>query len=281
MGRSGRREARDAIGGRMLSHCTATTIDTTTSESLELGRGRRTLTVLVASLGLALLLGGAATAIVLSNMTELVPWVLFAIVSLLGVLLVTLYARSLSDRSRLDELSRSMEQTARTDALTGLHNRRGLTEHITRATAHARRRDEPVSVLMIDLDRFKQTNERFGHESGDEVLCAVADCLRDVLRTDDVYGRWGADEFLVALPRTNQRQARFVAERLRTSAGEVRLGDIGLNDGVSLSVGVATGVHTHPDELVQAAGAALYRAKATGRVELEDTSQRLATPHPA
>jgi diguanylate cyclase (GGDEF)-like protein len=214
----------------------------------------------------------------ISGLTEFVPWLVLALVSLLGVLLVALYGRSLLDRSRLATLSRAMEQTARTDPLTGLHNRRGLAEHLTRATAHARRRGEPVSVLMIDLDRFKQTNDRYGHEAGDELLCAIADCMRDVLRSDDVYGRWGGDEFLVALPRADKRQARFVAERLRTSAGEVQLREIGLRDGVPMSVGVATAVHAHPDELVRAADVALYRAKATGRVELESPDRKLVTP---
>jgi diguanylate cyclase (GGDEF)-like protein len=270
----------------MQSNSTTTTTGPTAAQAAECVRGRRLWPILLASVGLALLLGALAAAIVLSQhqsrsqlvTTELVAWLVFALVAVVGVLLVALYARSLADRRTLAALSQAMEQTARTDSLTGLHNRRGLTEHLTRATAHARRRDEPVSVLMIDLERFKHTNERFGHEAGDELLCAVADCMRDVLRSDDVYGRWGGDEFLVALPRTNARQARFVAERLRTAAGEVELSDIGLHEGVPMSVGVATAVHTHPDELLRAADVALYRAKATGRVELEHPGERLVAP---
>jgi diguanylate cyclase (GGDEF)-like protein len=286
VGRSERREGRDASGGMMHSNGTTTTTGSTAAQAAEAGRGRRLWPTLLASVGLALLLGALAAAIVLSKqrsgsqlvVTELVAWLVFALVTVLGVLLVSLYARSLADRSRLAGLSQTMAQTARTDSLTGLHNRRGLTEHLMRATAHARRRTEPVSVLLIDLDRFKHTNERLGHEAGDELLCAVADCMRDVLRSDDVYGRWGADEFLVALPGTNARQARFVAERLRTSAGEVQLSDIGLPDGVPMSIGVATAVHTHPEELLRAADVALYRAKATGRVELEHPGERLVAP---
>jgi diguanylate cyclase (GGDEF)-like protein len=270
----------------MQSNSTTTTTGSTAAQAAECVRGRRLWPILLASVGLALLLGALAAAIVRSQhqsrsqlvTTELVAWLVFALVAVAGVLLVALYARSRADRRTLAALSQAMEQTARTDSLTGLHNRRGLTEHLTRATAHARRRDEPVSVLMIDLERFKHTNERFGHEAGDELLCAVADCMRDVLRSDDVYGRWGGDEFLVALPRTNARQARFVAERLRTAAGEVELSDIGLHEGVPMSVGVATAVHAHPDELLRAADVALYRAKATGRVELEHPGERLVAP---
>jgi diguanylate cyclase (GGDEF)-like protein len=274
----------------MLTDSTTTTRGSTATQAVEHTRGRRPRQVLLASAGLALLLAALATAIALSTQKSrsrllatdiVVPWLALALVSLLGVLLVALYARSLADRSRLAELSRTMEQTTRTDSLTGLHNRRGLSGHLTRATAHARRRGEPVSVLMIDLYRFRYTNERFGQEAGDEVLCAVADCMRDVLRSDDVYGRWGGDEFLVVLPGTNLRQARFVAERLRTSAGAVDLSDIGLHEGVAMSVGVATAVQTHPDELVRAADVALYRAKATGRVELEEPGKALLAPKPS
>jgi diguanylate cyclase (GGDEF)-like protein len=197
--------------------------------------------------------------------SAIVPWVVFALVSVLGVLLVGLFARSLNDRLRLQLLSAEMERTAQTDSLTGLFNRRALTEHLTRAAAHARRRDEPLSVLMIDLDRFKQTNDRYGHEAGDQVLCAVADCMREVLRADDVYGRWGGDEFLVAMPHTDERGAEIVGERLRDAAAAVQLADIGLPEGVPLSVGSATEVLTSPQEIVRAADIALYETKAARR----------------
>jgi diguanylate cyclase (GGDEF)-like protein len=200
----------------------------------------------------------------IAGWTLLVPWLVFALVTLLGVLLVALFARSLSDRARLTKLSAAMRRTAQTDSLTGLHNRRALTEQLTRASAHARRHDEPLSVLMIDLDRFKQTNDSFGHEAGDQVLCTLADCMRDVLRIDDIYGRWGGDEFLVALPVTDEAGARVSAGRLRQAAGAVDLATIGLPGGVALSIGVATGVHTSPLELIRQADLALYRAKAAG-----------------
>jgi diguanylate cyclase (GGDEF)-like protein len=158
-----------------------------------------------------------------------------------------------------------MRRTAQTDSLTGLYNRRALTEHLTRASARARRHDEPLSVLMIDLDRFKQTNDTFGHEAGDQVLCTVADCMREALRVEDVYGRWGGDEFLVALPLTDVEGAEVSAARLRRAAASVDLESIGLEHGVPLSIGVACGTHTSPIELIREADLALYRAKADGR----------------
>lgn len=197
--------------------------------------------------------------------TQYIPWLVFALVTLIGALLVVMFLRSLADRARLTILSARMHRTAQTDSLTGLDNRRALTEQLTRASAHARRHEEPLSVMMIDLDRFKHTNDTYGHDAGDQVLCTVADCMRDVLRADDIYGRWGGDEFLVALPTTDGESARTTAERLRDTAADVPLATIGLPAGVALSVGIVTGMHETSSDLVRAADAALYRAKADGR----------------
>lgn len=197
--------------------------------------------------------------------TRVIPWIVFALVALMGSALVALFGRSQRDRARLAALSAEAARTARTDTLTRLFNRRALTEHLSRAAAHARRRGEPVSVLMIDLDRFKETNDRFGHEAGDLVLCAVADCMREAFRAEDVYGRWGGDEFLAVLPETDEAGARMAAARIRDVAGAVELADIGLPQGISLSVGIVTGVHTSPTDLVSQADVALYAEKSGRR----------------
>ncbi|HLH13302.1 MAG TPA: GGDEF domain-containing protein [Solirubrobacteraceae bacterium] len=203
----------------------------------------------------------------IAGSTELVPWLVFSLVSVLGVLLVGLLARSHADRVRLEELSERFERTARTDALTGLLNRRALGDALARASAHARRHDEPLSVLMIDLDRFKETNDRFGHDAGDRVLRELARCMRETLRGEDAYGRWGGDEFMVLLPGGDEREARAVAERLYGAAGAVDVRDIGLHTGVPMSVGAATarGAHVTPDELVRLADEDLYRVKSARR----------------
>jgi diguanylate cyclase (GGDEF)-like protein len=186
--------------------------------------------------------------------TQTIPWIVFALVSVLGFALVVLFAR-------LSALSERMAASARTDSLTGLSNRRAVEEQLARATAHARRRNQAMSVLMIDLDRFKQTNDRHGHAAGDRVLCAVADCMRNVLRAEDLPGRWGGDEFIVVLPAADEREARAVAARLRTAAANSDLADIGLSEGVSMSVGAATATRTSPDEIIHAADVALYEEK--------------------
>jgi diguanylate cyclase (GGDEF)-like protein len=197
----------------------------------------------------------------IAGWTLYIPWLIFGLVTALGVLIVVLYARLTADRTRLRALSARMERTAQTDSLTGLYNRRALTAEITRSAARARRHEEPLSVLMIDLDRFKQTNDSFGHEAGDQVLCTIADCMREVLRAGDIFGRWGGDEFLAVLPKTDAAGAQATAHRLRCAAALIDLAEIGLSDGVPLSVGAATGVHTNPHDLVREADLALYEAK--------------------
>jgi diguanylate cyclase (GGDEF)-like protein len=216
----------------------------------------------------------------IAGWTLLIPWLVFALVTILGVLLLALFARSLADRARLTALSARMERTAQTDSLTDLYNRRALTEQLTRAAARARRHEEPLSVLMIDLDRFKQTNDSFGHDAGDQVLCTIADCMREVLRADDIYGRWGGDEFLVALPKTDGAGAHATAARLRDAAARIDLHAIGLPDGVSLSVGVATGMQTGPHELVREADLELYRAKAASGAPVRGAQPPGEQPRP-
>jgi diguanylate cyclase (GGDEF)-like protein len=138
-------------------------------------------------------------------------------------------------------------------------------EHLTRAATAARRRHAPMSVLMIDLDRFKETNDRHGHGAGDLVLNSVADCLREMVRGEDVAGRWGGDEFVVLLPDTDEHAAQAVAQRLQEAALQVDLSDIGLPHGVEMSVGAATAILTTPAEIVHEADVALYRAKTSAR----------------
>jgi len=191
--------------------------------------------------------------------SKLIPWLVLALVSVLGVALVALFAR-------VSSLSQAMSESARTDSLTGLFNRRAVSEQLARAVAHASRRGEPMAVLMIDLDRFKLTNDSFGHAAGDRVLCTLADCMREVVRAEDLPGRWGGDEFIILMPCADEHDASKVAERLRAAARRADLRDIGLPDGVGMSVGVASATDTSAEEILHAADLALYQAKA-GRAE--------------
>jgi diguanylate cyclase (GGDEF)-like protein len=200
----------------------------------------------------------------IGGLAEVVPWLIFGLVTLLGGLLLLLFARSLADRSRLSALSAELESIARTDPLTGLSNRRGIEEDLAREFARARRRAQPLTVLMVDLDRFKEVNDRYGHEAGDRVLVALADCMRAALRAEDVYGRVGGDEFVAVLD-AGEVAGRAAAARLEACAAQAELADIGLGEGIPLSIGIASGVHTSPEDLMRAADAELYRVKGARR----------------
>ncbi|OFV82316.1 MAG: hypothetical protein A2Y78_01820 [Acidobacteria bacterium RBG_13_68_16] len=159
-------------------------------------------------------------------------------------------------------LGASDRTEARTDPLTGAYNRRFLEEFLGREMARSRRSRQPLSVLMLDLDGFKAFNDEHGHLAGDEMLAAVAQSLRNAVRTSDVVARYGGDEFVVVLPNTPGAAARRVARELRRVVPPP----------VQLSVGIGCmgdGLQS-PGQLFAVADAALMRAKqAGGGVNLE------------
>jgi diguanylate cyclase (GGDEF)-like protein len=180
-------------------------------------------------------------------------------------------------RERTDELRRANERLAGlavTDDLTGVANRRRILEGIQEAMAFARRRSACLSVLLADLDGFKEVNDRLGHAVGDEVLRRVARAMEAALRTEDLLGRYGGDEFVAVLPGTNGEGAREAAERLRQAVLALDLGiaPLGFPDPLALSVGVATfeRKQSDPSDLVRRADEALYRAKAAGKNRVSD-----------
>jgi diguanylate cyclase (GGDEF)-like protein len=156
---------------------------------------------------------------------------------------------------------------ARTDALTGLANRRHFDEQLRRVVAETDRFGGSSSLILVDLDHFKQVNDRYGHEAGDSVLKHVAQILTDGVRTVDLCARYGGEEIAVLLAQTSQQGAVELAERLRQSL-EKRPGSHG---GESIAITASFGVATYPtpvpygDWLVLAADKALYEAKASGR----------------
>jgi diguanylate cyclase (GGDEF)-like protein len=152
-------------------------------------------------------------------------------------------------RIRLIESVRSLSLT---DSLTGLANRRHMDVVMEHAMAAARR-GEPLAVMVLDLDGFKEVNDGQGHQAGDAVLCEVAEALRAEARGSDVVVRYGGDEFLAILPGGNAAAAHALADRVRARLG----GAVGLSEGVAVyRPGVATA-----DELVREADHALYASK--------------------
>jgi diguanylate cyclase (GGDEF)-like protein len=160
-----------------------------------------------------------------------------------------------------------MRETAESDGLTGLRNRRAFDSALQQETMRAVRTGRPLSLLMIDIDHFKSVNDRFGHEAGDEVLRRVAGILRHCVREVDVAARFGGEELAVLLPETPLRPAREIAERVRSTIETAVLTSNGREISVTVSIGLASMPETvaKGTELVSVADAALYTAKREGR----------------
>lgn len=186
-----------------------------------------------------------------------------ALSSMVCVFLVyRLYQRRLAER----RLRAAMAKQARTDDLTGLGNRRSLMEELKREVGRCNRTGAPLAVLMVDLDRFKQVNDRFGHDAGDQVLQLFGHAARAATREDqDLLFRNGGDEFLVLLPETASDHAAAVGARLREGFKAAAARENPAYD-VDCSVGVVMlSQGETPDALLQRADAAMYRAKGSGR----------------
>ncbi|MCW2995271.1 MAG: hypothetical protein JWQ18_2766, partial [Conexibacter sp.] len=154
-----------------------------------------------------------------------------------------------------------LEDLAYRDELTELPNRRGAARQIDVLISRARRHGHQLALLIIDADRFKAINDRHGHHVGDVVLRELAARLRERVRREDVVGRWGGEEFVVALPETTPDGAAAVAESLREAIAAVPIAELA----VTVSIGVAAWTGQELDELVKGADRALYAAKAAGR----------------
>ena len=201
----------------------------------------------------------------------------------LGILiwfLVTALALAWALATTLTRLHRRVETQAVTDPLTGLWNRRYMAESLEREAARALRFGHEVSLIIIDIDDFKQINDRLGHLQGDIVLGKVADVVREATRTIDVAARYGGDELALILVETGREGASMLAERLIERMRETT---VPRRDGGSMGVSISVGVATVPDSadglesLVDAADHALLRAKRAGKNQIR-TAPVIAAP---
>lgn len=191
-------------------------------------------------------------------------------------------------KRQADHLRRQLQhglEMALIDPLTGLHNRRYGLSHLERIHTRAVEKGQQYALMIADLDHFKEVNDRYGHASGDAVLCEVAARLTRHLRSSDLIARIGGEEFMILMPNTTACEAQQVADRLRR---DVRTTPIALDNGITLkqtiSIGLALGgVGPDPDPdgtdsgsrlFLEQADQALYNAKEAGRDRL-----RMATPH--
>jgi two-component system, cell cycle response regulator len=182
--------------------------------------------------------------------------------------LIARVSAALRVKSLQDELRRrnaELETVTRTDALTGIYNRRHLEERLHGMLAAARRHRQPAAVLMIDVDHFKRVNDTLGHAGGDAVLRQVAERLHRRVRLEDVVGRWGGEEFLVLSDATDAAAAEVLAGRLLAAVSGTPFAIEGADDiSVTVSIGCAAGTDD-AEALVRRADDALYEAKSEGR----------------
>jgi two-component system, cell cycle response regulator len=180
----------------------------------------------------------------------------------------------------LQAANNALEQQVTTDSLTGIGNRRRMTALIGGELERARRFGHPLSLLMIDIDHFKDVNDRFGHDAGDRAIVAVAMALSVDLRASDSAARFGGEEFVVLMPETDVGMACDVADRLRRSIESLRLeGDDGTPIALTISIGVALAVGGQaetPSALLSRADSALHQAKAEGRNRVVRAMEHIA-----
>ncbi len=177
--------------------------------------------------------------------------------------------REVRDKNtQLEQSLERVEQMAATDPLTELYNRRHFSKVIDQMFAEAQRHDKDLSCVMIDLDGYKQLNDSFGHQVGDQLLVTAGKVINGAMRRSDVAARYGGDEFVLLLPHADVEQAYQVADRIReqfkTESSKILSRDLG----VTMSIGISSlvgGVPPHADQLVAQADKALYRAKEQGR----------------
>ena len=189
-----------------------------------------------------------------------------------SVVLVSSVGFVFMSRDRADENNRVL---AALDPLTGVANRRSLIAALDRDMARAQRMREPMALMMVDIDHFKDVNDRYGHPAGDRVLCSVVNVLRQRVRAQDLVGRYGGEEFMVLLPDTGLTGAQQLARALCKAVEESRCpadGVPGPGIAVTVSIGVFGGRLESGDSwdmLIAAADRALYQAKNNGRNRVE------------
>lgn len=176
----------------------------------------------------------------------------------------------------LELANKRLRKLSITDGLTNLFNHRHIHELLHEEFERTRRSGEPMAVVMLDLDRFKQVNDTFGHPTGDVILYETARILRETAREIDMVGRYGGEEFIVLLPGADEEAATQFAERVRNAVATHRFRDEANEVRMTISGGVSSFPDRdidHPDVLIKRADQALYSAKESGRDRIVRASE--------
>jgi diguanylate cyclase (GGDEF)-like protein len=189
-----------------------------------------------------------------------------ALLTLAGIMGIV-YVMASRVAERLDETERQLEHLAVTDALTDLWNRRHMIGRLKEEFDRSRRQQHDLGLIILDLDHFKDVNDRFGHAAGDAVLRAAAQRMQGAIREYDTLGRFGGEEFLIIAPETPAQGVVSLAERVReaVSADPIPVLEAELTVTASAGVAILSVSDTDPDALLARADAALYAAKGLGR----------------
>ncbi|KRB79136.1 diguanylate cyclase [Noviherbaspirillum sp. Root189] len=178
----------------------------------------------------------------------------------------------ISDRyqSMMRDLNEALKEASTRDALTGIGNRRMLMERVKIEVGRAERMERPMTLALLDVDRFKAVNDAHGHEAGDKALIEIARAIESGIRDYDICGRWGGEEFMVIMPEIGATEAAAVVERVRNAIAGLNLvaGDISLE--LSASFGIAERRNGESvSDTIKRADAALFDAKRGGRNRYE------------
>ncbi|GAA0818901.1 hypothetical protein GCM10009111_22270 [Colwellia asteriadis] len=176
---------------------------------------------------------------------------------------------------KLKEKTEQLEYLAKTDFLTGIHNRGSFFELSTNALSATDRATQPLVIVMLDIDHFKRVNDNYGHDVGDKVLVSFVECLTKHFRDYDILGRIGGEEFAVCLTNITTEKAHLVCERLRKAVEKLTIiaDDITINITVSIGITAAQGKILSIDALLKQADDALYSAKENGRNQVIDFTE--------
>lgn len=197
------------------------------------------------------------------NMVEII---IFAAVSMI-VLLIIVYHFTSSLRKKINDARKQIISMATMDPLTFLYNRRHIMERFTQEASRSGRKFEPIGCIMIDIDDFKKINDTKGHLHGDRVIREVAKVIKNSIRAHDVAGRYGGEEFLIMLPKTNIKETKTVAERIRKAVSATDVD--GSMPTVSVGITEMKKDESSIETVISRADNALYKAKRKGKNRVE------------